>query len=139
MRRHIYMANKINITFSDGFNGEAINEGGAKLKVAKDDWRPYELLFTALASCMYATFLDVINKKKLDYDKVEISIDGEKIDDVPAFLKKADITFTIHGAQKDDEKIAARFEKSLRLSEKYCSIYNTLTKVAELESTLIFA
>lgn len=133
------MANKINLEFSDGFNGSASNEGGAVLKVAKEEWRPYELLFTALASCMYATFLDVINKKKLEYSKVVITVDGEKIDDIPSFLKTAEITFTVHGADKDDEKIAARFEKSLRLSEKYCSIYNTLTKVAELNSTLLFA
>jgi len=133
------MANKIKIEFQNGFSGRASNESGAELQVSPDNWRPYELLFTALASCMYATFLDVINKKKLDYDTVTISIDGEKIDDVPSFLKTADIVFTISGAEKDNEKIAARFEKSLGLAEKYCSIYNTLTKIADLNATLVFA
>lgn len=133
------MANKINIEFQNGFNGVGTNGSGATLKVSPELWRPYELLFSALASCMYSTFLDVINKKKLDYDKVLISIDGEKIDDIPSFLKNVDISFTVFGADKNDEKIAARFEKSLRLSEKYCSIYNTLAKIAEMKATLHFA
>lgn len=132
------MANKINIEFQNGFNGECTNEGGAVLNVAADQWRPYELLFTALASCMYSTFLDVINKKNLNYKKVIISVDGEKIDDIPAMLNKADIIFTITGAEKDNEKIIAKFERSLLLSEKYCSIYNTLTKIAKLNTQLIF-
>ena len=67
-----------------------------------------------------------------------ITVDGEKIDDVPSFLKTAEIVFTISGAAKDDEKIKARFEKSLQLSEKYCSIYNTLAKVATMWSQIIF-
>ncbi|MBI9097118.1 MAG: OsmC family protein [Spirochaetaceae bacterium] len=132
------MANKIIIEFQNGFQGVCRNESGSSLEVAPDKWRPYELLQTALASCMYSTFLDVVNKKKLDYDKVVIAVDGEKIDDIPSFLKKVDITFTVHGANKEDEKILARFEKSLKLAEKYCSIYNTLNKIAELNSTLIF-
>lgn len=132
------MANTIQIEFENGFNGVASNETGAELKVAVDQWRPYELLFTALASCMYSTFLDVINKKKLEYNTITISVDGEKVDDVPSFLKTADIVFTISGAEKDNEKISARFEKSLILAEKYCSIYNTLTKIAQLKSSLMF-
>jgi putative redox protein len=133
------MANKINVEFQNGFNGISTNERGSTLNLSAEQWHPYELLFTALASCMYSTFLDVIDKKKLNYDKVSISIDGEKIDDVPSFLKKADIVFTITGAEKDNEKIVARFEKSLRLSEKYCSIYNTLTTIAELNAQIVFA
>lgn len=132
------MANKISIEFTNGFNGKATNDSGAELIVSSEQWKPYELLFTALASCMYSTFLDVINKKKLDYDKVTISIDGEKVDDIPSYLKTADIIFSVSGADKDDEKIAARFEKSMNLAAKYCSIFNTLTKVAELNTRLRF-
>lgn len=132
------MANKVNVEFTNGFNGVSTNESGSTLNISFDQWRPYELLFTALASCMYSTFLDVIDKKKLEYDKVSISVDGEKVDDVPTFLKKAEIVFTVSGAEKDNEKVLAKFDKSLKLSEKYCSIYNTITKIAELNAQIIF-
>ncbi|MBB6482448.1 OsmC family protein [Spirochaeta isovalerica] len=132
------MANKITIDFKNGFNGISRNGTGNKLEVAEDKWLPYELLFTALASCMYSTFLDVIEKKKLEYEEVSITIDGEKREEIPAFLKKAEIVFTVTGAAQNDEKIKARFEKSLQLAEKYCSIYNTLTKVAQLQSVILF-
>lgn len=132
------MANKITIDFNNGFEGLAVNESGNQLEVASGKWLPYELLFTALASCMYSTFLDVIEKKKLEYTAVSISVDGEKIDDIPSYLKKAEIVFTVTGAAKEDEKVKTKFEKSLQLAEKYCSIYNTLTKVAELQSAIIY-
>lgn len=131
------MGNKITINFNNGFNGISRNENGSVLDVASEKWSPYELLFTALASCMYATFLDVIEKKKLDYEEVTITVEGEKIDEIPSFLSTAEIVFTVTGARKDDEKTKSRFEKSLQLSEKYCSIYNTLTKVAKLQSRII--
>ncbi len=132
------MANRIKIDFKNGFNGTCRNESGSTLSIAPDQWHPYELLFTALGSCMYSTFLDIINKKKLEYEKIQIIIEGEKIDDTPAFLKTADIIFTISGADFSNEKTAAKFGKSLELSEKYCSIFNTLTKVADLKSSLVF-
>jgi len=132
------MANKVNVEFQNGFNGVSTNDSGSTLSISMEQWKPYELLFTALASCMYSTFLDVIDKKRLDYDKISITVDGEKIEDIPSFLKKAEIVFTVSGADKDNEKTVAKFEKSLKLSEKYCSIYNTLTKIAELNSTIVF-
>ena len=58
------MANKISITFNDGFNGISKNENGSLLDVASGKWLPYELLFTALASCMYSTFLDCNRKEE---------------------------------------------------------------------------
>lgn len=133
------MANKVSVEFQNGFNGVSKNESGSSLNISEDQWLPYELLFTALASCMYSTFLDVINKKKLNYSKVVIEVDGVKVDDIPSFLKTVDIVFTISGTESENEKVKAKFEKSLKLAEKYCSIYNTLTQVAELKSTIIFA
>ncbi len=132
------MGNKINIEFQNEFNGISRNERGSVLSINENNWRPYELLFSALGGCMYSTFLDVINKKKLEYEKVLITIEGEKIDDIPSFLKNVDITFTIYGSEKENKKVAEKFGKSLKLAEKYFSVYNTLAKVAELNSTLIF-
>jgi uncharacterized OsmC-like protein len=57
------MANKINVEFQKGFNGIGTNDRGSTLKISSEEWHPYELLFTALASCMYSTYLDVIDKK----------------------------------------------------------------------------
>ncbi|MBI9103475.1 MAG: OsmC family protein [Spirochaetales bacterium] len=132
------MANRITVDFKEGFRGEGKNDRGSQLEIGEEEWHPYELLFTALASCMYATFLDIARKKKLEYSTVTITIEGEKRDEVPAFLKKADILYTVKGADTTDEKTHTQFQKTLMLAEKYCSIYNTLTKVAELNSKIIF-
>jgi len=132
------MANRVSVEFTNGFEGISTNGGGSRLAISGDAWRPYELLFSALASCMYATFLDVIEKKRLAFESVTIEVDGEKLEDVPAYLKKCDIVFTIHGAAGDDEAVAGQFSASLKLAEKYCSIYNTLAKIAEMNTRLVF-
>ncbi|MBB6481380.1 OsmC family protein [Spirochaeta isovalerica] len=133
------MDNKITIEFSDGFQGLSVNSNGKTLKVGKDEWRPYEMLHTALASCMYSTFLDVINKKKLDYDKVALTVDSRKKDEIPSSIESIDIEFKVFGAEKDDEKTVKKFLKSQDLAAKYCSMHNTLKNIVNITSKVEFA
>jgi putative redox protein len=139
MRRSLYMNNRITIEFQDGFNGLSVNSNGKTLKVGKDDWRPYEMLHTALASCMYSTFLDVINKKKLEYSKVAMTVDSTKKDEIPSSIESIDIEFKVFGTDKENEKNVKKFEKSQGLAAKYCSMHNTLKEVAEITSKVVFA
>ncbi|MBN2658468.1 MAG: OsmC family protein [Spirochaetales bacterium] len=133
------MDNKITIEFRDGFQGLSVNSNGKTLKVGIDDWRPYEMFHTALASCMYSTFLDVINKKKLDYEKVALTVDSRKKDEIPSSIEKIDIEFKIFGADKEDEKTVKKFIKSQDLAAKYCSMHNTLKDIVNITSKVEFA
>lgn len=132
------MDNKITIEFRDGFNGLSVNTNGKTLKVSVDDWRPYELFHTALASCMYSTFLDVINKKKLEYSKVSMTVDSTKKDQLPSSIESIDIEFKVFGTDKEDLKNVKKFEKSQSLAAKYCSMHNTLKDIVKITSTVIF-
>ncbi len=60
---------KANVNFKNSFNGELIVPNGTvKIGITEKTLLPYDLLFGALASCLYSTFLDVVVKKKINFD-----------------------------------------------------------------------
>ena len=95
--------------------------------------RPYELLLGALGSCYYSTFLDIAAKMRLKYAGARLHIRGVKREEAPTTLKTADMAFTILGAK--DEK---GFRRAAELAAKYCSVHETLTKVAQITLTVAF-
>ncbi len=94
---------------------------------------PYDMLYGALSSCLYATFLSIINKMKLSFDSSKMSITSEKRETIPTTLKKVDIVFTIKNA--DNEK---KVHKAFSYATQYCSIYQTLSHVAEMNYEIVF-
>ncbi len=119
---------KINVTLTfDNSLAGALDTGYNQVDIGRKGLRPYEMLLGALGSCFYYTFLDIINKMRLDYRKITLEIEGEKREEVPTHLKTATIHFTIEGME-DEKKV----EKAIELSKKYCSVYYTLSQIAQL-------
>jgi len=123
------------IEFFQDEGGKASTDSGYTVNIlgGENSARPYELLFMALASCLYSTFEDVYKKKRLSCDSVSVEISGEKREEVPKFLKVCDVKFTVKAADKQ-----SGFEKSFELACKYCSIYQTVTMVAEMRPVILF-
>ncbi len=126
---------KAHLDFVPVNGGQGRTESGYNIDIlnGEDSARPYELLFMALGSCMYSTFEDIIVKKRLNCESVQIDVSGEKRTEVPAFLQTCDIKFTVKGADNPDG-----FRKSFDLACKYCSIFQTLKKVAEMKPEIVF-
>ena len=126
--------NNIDVVFKNSFEGVlkspnvdvpiGINEGEAA---------PYDLLFGSLASCVYATFLDVVLKKRLPFEGCTMRVSGEKRETVPMTLKKVNVIFEVKGATKE-----SAFLKSAEIATKYCSIYQTIAQVAEMSYEVVF-
>lgn len=74
-------ADTIQLEFSDGFKGKVIAPRG-EILIGKQDGglRPYNLLFGALGSCFYATFLSIAEKKKLSFDGAKLEVSGTQIE-----------------------------------------------------------
>jgi putative redox protein len=132
------MAGKKHVTmeFSMPFQGIGKNDRGNTIEIDEGDKQvePYDLLLMSLGSCLYSTFEDNITKKKLSYEKLEIEITGEKRTETPTTLKYCNIIFKA----KTSEYNKKAFEKSMELACKYCSIYKTLSYVAEMHSEMVF-
>lgn len=95
---------------------------------------PYDLMLGALGACYYSTFVGIADKMRLDYERAEITIHGVKREEVPTTLKTVDMVFTLYGAA--DQK---GFERAANLAAKYCSVHETIAKVADIKLELKFA
>lgn len=124
------------LEFSQPFRGTGMNDRYCVIKIGgkEKEAGPYDLLLMSLGSCLYSTFEDIIAKKKLTFEKLEIDISGEKRTEVPTTLEYCNVVFTA----KTDEKNKKAFIKSLKLACKYCSIYSTLSNVAGMHSYMRF-
>lgn len=125
----------VSLTFKNEFHGELkAKNTSVNIGLEEGTLAPYDMLLGALGSCYYSTFLDIAKKKRLFYDKVTIEISGVKREETPTTLKTADMTVTVYGADSKNG-----FEQTAALSAKYCSVYETISKVADIKLTLQFA
>ncbi len=126
------------IQFKNTFEGVLkASRGDINIGMKEGEASPYELLCGALASCLYATFLEIVGKKKLAFDSCRINITGEKRTIVPTTLEWVKVEFNIQVA-KDQETNEKAFIKSAELATKYCSIFQTISQVAKMEHSVRF-
>ena len=125
---------KREIVFTDGFQGTLYLENGTvPIGKVPGGAAPYELLYGALASCLYATFMGILIKKKISITECRIEVDGEKREEIPTTLEWCHLTVTIKGAEKEEP-----IKKSFDLACKYCSIYTTISQVAKMSWEMKF-
>jgi putative redox protein len=128
----------VNVKFSDSEKFEGLmttSRGSVKIGAAEDAVGPYDMLFGALASCLYATFAGVAKKKRLTYSDCNLEVVGEKREEIPTHLTWGTVKMTFTGVPEKDQK---GIIKSCELAGKYCSIYYTLEQVAKLNIEVIF-
>lgn len=124
----------IKLTFDNKYVGEMTSPTGiVKLGNQKEGMKPYHLLYGALASCFYSTFLSLTQKMKLSFSDVSITVTGNKRSEVPTTLDYVKIIMIIFNGS--DEK---NLNKAATLGAKYCSIHDTISKVAKVELEVKF-
>jgi putative redox protein len=95
---------------------------------------PYHMLFGALGSCFYATFLSIAKKKRLSFDKAKLEVSGHKETGKEVnLLEKVTIKLLI--TNPSNEKALS---KSAELGSKFCSIHETIFNVADIELIVTF-
>ena len=127
-------ADTINLTFENGFIGEMETPKGT-VKIGKQDQgvAPYHMLFGALGSCFYATFLSVSEKMRLSFDKAEIEVSGTKRDQSPATLEQVNMILVVYNPSNEE-----KLRKAAELGARHCSIHETVSKVANIDLEVIF-
>ncbi|MFO7612559.1 MAG: OsmC family protein [Clostridia bacterium] len=125
---------EIKIRFGKGFNGELIAKNGtAAVGGTAGTLAPYDLLLGSLAACLYSTFLDVVEKKRISFDGADVTVTGEKRKEIPTTLKHVNVV--IEARDVSDEKGVL---KAAELATKYCSVYETISKVADIDLDVKF-
>ena len=125
----------VKLEFGNEFDGTLFTDRG-RVAVGRQDGalKPYDLLLGALGACYYSTFLGIAEKMRLAYDRAEIDIRGVKREEVPTTLKTVEILFTVFGAKGDKG-----FTRAAELAAKYCSVHETVSRVAEITLRVVFA
>lgn len=119
---------KIEIKFNNGFNGELISKNSrTAVGVESGQLGSYDMLFGSLAACLYSTFLDVVVKKKITFDEANVVVTGEKRKEIPTTLEWVSVVIEIKNASNEKG-----INKAADLAAKYCSVYETISKVAKM-------
>nr|WP_321306351.1 OsmC family protein [uncultured Sphaerochaeta sp.] len=94
---------------------------------------PYDYLLGALSGCLFATFVELATKMRISWEHISFDVDGEKRDDPPTTLKLLHITVQATGV--DNQK---KFLKAFETASRYCSIYQTISQVSEMDYSVDF-
>jgi len=91
--------------------------------------KPSEMLLVALASCTAVDVVEILEKKRIVLQGLEIKVSAEQDAEPPWTFRKIHLKYLLKG-EKLDMKSA---EQAVRLSEeKYCSVAATVRGIAEI-------
>lgn len=100
---------------------------------SKDDgvgMKPNELLLVSLASCSGYDVVDILQKKRLDLDGLEISVEAEQQKENPWPFILIKVHYKVFGKGISEKDV----QQAIQLSEeKYCSVAATIRGVAKIE------
>jgi len=119
---------EVKLRFTNAFEGDLVAPK-ATIKIGGEDGMvaPYDMLLGALGSCLYSTFLDIMKKKRIGFERLEMHITGEKRTEVPTTLKWVKVEASLYSPEKE-----TGVNQAFQLATEYCSIYQTLSHVAEM-------
>ena len=121
------MANTINASFNDKHEGLLKSDTyETKLSYKGEGMAPYELFLGGYTSCLHATFIGIMNKRKLTFTTVNYEVTAHKREEAPTIINKLITNVIITGT---DEKKQNQIIKSMKQAENYCSISYTINKL----------
>ena len=97
-------------------------------------FKPSDLLPIALGGCSAVDVVRILQKKRQDLKKLEVSVSWEQEQEFPQYFKKIHLSYRIVGKGIKKEAV----ERAIELSEeKYCSVGATLKPRAEISSSYV--
>lgn len=91
--------------------------------------KPSDVLLIALASCTAVDVVDILAKKRMPIDSLEIITTGEQDEDPPWTFRKIHLFYRVKGLSLTEKAVAQAIELS---EEKYCSVAATVRGVAQI-------
>ena len=98
--------------------------------------KPSELLLVALAACTAVDVVEILAKKRLDLQSLEISANAEQDQDPPWTFRKVHLTYRLKGSNLTEKDVRQAIDLS---EDKYCSVASTIRGVAEITTSFEIA
>ena len=91
--------------------------------------KPSDVMLIALAACTAVDVVDILAKKRMLIDSLEIMTTGQQDEDPPWTFRQIDLKYRLSGRGLTEIAVA----QAIKLSEeKYCSVAATLRGVAKI-------
>ena len=91
--------------------------------------KPSDLLLIAVASCTAVDVVEILAKKRMPLNHLEISCTGEQDPEPPWTFRKIHLRFVIGGKNLTERAVAQAIQLS---DEKYCSVAATVRGTARI-------
>jgi putative redox protein len=127
----------INVQWQEGMSFEAEVDGfkvaidadpefGGKSKGPK----PKILMMVALAGCTGMDIVSLLNKMRVNYERLNIIVEGDLTEEHPKHFTKMKVIYELKGENIDIKKV----QKAIDLSkEEYCGVSYSYKSVMDLE------
>lgn len=96
--------------------------------------KPSDLLLVALSSCIAVDVVEIIAKKRMQLESLEIAADGQQDHDPPWTFRAIDLLFTLRGKGLVEKDIAQAIELA---ENKYCSVGATIRGTAQITTRFV--
>jgi putative redox protein len=96
--------------------------------------KPSDLLLVALSSCIAVDVVEIIAKKRMQLESLEIAADGQQDQDPPWTFRAIDLLFTLRGKGLVEKDIAQAIELA---ENKYCSVGATIRGTAQITTRFV--
>ncbi len=93
--------------------------------------KPSDLLLIAVASCSAVDVVEILEKKRMRIEHLEISSSGEQDQDPPWTFRKIHLRYKVSGKNLTEKAVAQAIQLS---EEKYCSVAATIKATAQITS-----
>jgi putative redox protein len=91
--------------------------------------KPSDLLLIAVASCTAVDVVEILSKKRMTLDHLEIICTGEQDQNPPWTFRKIHLRYIVGGKDLTEKAVAQAIQLS---EEKYCSVAATVRATAEI-------
>jgi len=135
------MKESVNVKWIDGMSFEA-NIMGYKIMLDSDPEfggqkkgpKPKPLMLVALAGCTGMDVISLLNKMRVDFDSLNISVEGDLNEEHPKKFTRMKIIYELTGNGIDRKKV----EKAVTLSQdKYCGVSATYRASIQLDHEIV--
>jgi putative redox protein len=91
--------------------------------------KPSDLLLIAVAACSAVDVVEILEKKRMPLNHLEISATGEQDQDPPWTFRKIHLHYRIGGKNLTEKAVSQAIHLS---EEKYCSVAATIRATAQI-------
>lgn len=95
---------------------------------------PVETLLSALAACTSVDVVDILAKRRTPVERLEVDVDGERVDAVPRRFSHIRLVYRVDGAGIDPVQAERAVDLAIM---KYCSVRESLAPDIGIEWQLV--